>query len=154
MPVIGTISRVFGETCQGARLAVAYPQSTMRLMMRRSTFIGITALLMAGGCAGIQPVQVGQTAGAIAGGVIAPGVGAPLGALVGLVTGLLVQGEVDKVVERQERRELGQEMGARPAEASAEPPALPHGQPVRVWADETVRDGRLIPGHFDVRSVP
>jgi len=109
----------------------------------------IAASLLLSGCAGLSPAQIGQTAGIIAGGAIAPGIGAPVGALVGLLAGMIVQGHVDKVTERHERQTLGQELATGPV---ADPPATPPLAQVRVWVDETVRNGRLVPGHFDVRS--
>jgi hypothetical protein len=109
----------------------------------------LVAGLLLSGCAGLSPAQIGQTAGTLAGGAIVPGIGAPVGALVGLLAGIIVQGHVDKVTERRERQTLGQELAGGPvANPSAPPPA---GQ-LRVWIDETVRNGRLVPGHFDVRS--
>lgn len=105
------------------------------------------------GCAGIPPAQVGQTAGTIAGSAIAPGIGAPLGALVGLLAGMVVQQHTDKVTERRERKDLGDQLG-RPGIAGADPEAVPAGEPVRVWVDETLKDGRLMAGHFEVRYLP
>ncbi len=127
-------------------------------MPRRSARVLVGVLVsgaLCSGCAGISPSQVGQTVGTIAGSAIAPGVGAPLGALVGLLAGLFVQGEVDKVTETRERKELSEQLAvgsgpAPPAEASTPP----QGEPVRVWVDETVLDGRLIAGHFDTRHIP
>lgn len=115
--------------------------------------VGVVALALAGGCAGIPPAQVGQAAGTIAGSAIVPGVGAPLGALVGLLAGMLVQNQVDKVTEKRERKELGEQMASgspRPDDA-VDPP---QGEPVRVWIDESVKNGRRLPGHFDVRYMP
>ena len=101
------------------------------------------------GCAGISPSQLGQTVGTIAGSAIAPGPGAPLGAFVGLLAGMLVQGQVDKVTETRERRALSEQLETAGGSAqSAVALAAPQGEPVRVWVDETIRDGRLIAGHF------
>ncbi|MBI2104827.1 MAG: hypothetical protein HYT90_04505 [Candidatus Omnitrophica bacterium] len=126
-------------------------------MPRRSTYllVGVMASgTLCAGCAGISPSQMGQTVGTIAGSAIAPGVGAPLGALVGLLAGLLVQGEVDKVTEKRERKVLSEELatGAGPM-PPAEASMPPQGEPVRVWVDETVHDGRLIAGHFATLPV-
>ena len=120
--------------------------------MHRRVLVGILLVLSLSGCAGVSPVQVGQTAGTIAGGAIAPGVGAPFGALVGLLAGMVVQGKVDQATEQRERKEL-KEQWVRGPRATAE--ALsPEGVPTRVWADETVQEGRLITGHFETRSIP
>ncbi len=120
--------------------------------MLRRILVGVVSLLLAGGCAGVSPVQVGQTAGTIAGAAAAPGVGAPIGALVGLLAGMLVQGEVDKVIERRERTALGQELASGVGTSGGTP--LPVGEPARVWVDETVTDGRLAAGHFETRHIP
>ena len=106
------------------------------------------------GCAGMAPAQLGQTAGTIVGSAIAPGIGAPLGALMGMLAGLLVQNEVDKVTEKTERKTLGEQLAQRtpsPGTAEAGPPL---STPTRIWVDETVKEGRLLAGHFDVRYVP
>ena len=115
--------------------------------------LGAAVLWCAAGCAAVPPAQVGQTAGTIAGAAIVPGIGAPIGAFIGAVAGMLVQGQMDKVTEKRERKELGGQLhsSAQPFEAE---PAAPTGSPVRVWVDETVHDGRLVSGHFDVRSLP
>ena len=104
------------------------------------------------GCANVPPAQVGQTAGMIAGSAIGPA-GAPLGALVGTVAGLLVQGHMDQATEKRERHDLGGALRRVPKEPVG-PYAPPTGTPVRVWVDETVQDGRLVAGHFDVRYLP
>jgi hypothetical protein len=109
--------------------------------------------LLSVGCAGLPPAQIGQAAGTIAGMAIVPGVGAPVGALVGVLAGMLVQREMDQVVEQRERRELGEQLAAGPQPAAA-PPASQPGEPMRVWVDETVQNGRVVAGHFDVRYLP
>ena len=111
-------------------------------------------MLFCGGCAGVAPAQVGQTAGTIAGAAIAPGVGAPIGALVGLLAGMVVKGQVDKVTEKHERKELGEQLVAGSVPASGETTPAPQGEPTRVWVDETLEKGRLVVGHFEVRYVP
>jgi hypothetical protein len=123
--------------------------------LRRSFLVGVSSVLLASGCAAIPPSQLGQTAGTIAGAALAPGIGAPIGALVGLLAGMVVQGEVDKATEKRERKELGEQLTVKPSSASEselERPLL--GEPIRVWVDETVQEGRLIAGHFDARYLP
>lgn len=123
-----------------------------QLIKRRYLLVGAMAALISGGCSGMAPAQVGQTAGTIVGAVIAPGIGPPLGALAGLLGGMLVQGEMDKVTEKRERKTLGDQLASR----SAGPPkeaAPPYGEPTRVWVDETVQGGRLVAGHFEIRSL-
>ncbi len=105
------------------------------------------------GCAGVSPMQVGQTAGTIAGAAVAPGVGAPLGALVGLLAGMVFQKKADQVVEKRERSELSDQLQKGPSASSSEPALAPLGEPTRVWVDETLHDGRLVAGHFDVRNI-
>ncbi len=141
----------------GGALAQGRPERSdnerWRRVEGRYLIIGIiSVLVVSSGCAGVSPVQVGQTAGTIVGAAVAPGVGPPLGALVGLMAGMLVQGEVDKVTEKHERKILGEELATGPSPA-AEGNAPLGAQPTRVWVDETVHNGRLIAGHFDARSL-
>ena len=120
--------------------------------VRQLLLVGVMGGFMSGGCAGLPPAQVGQAAGTIAGAAIVPGVGAPIGALVGMLAGMVVQGELDKVTEKHEQRDLSRELGAGPGGASwPSNAAPPRGQPVRVWVDESLHDGRRVAGHFDVR---
>ena len=120
--------------------------------MSRRLLVALVSLIVAGGCAGISPTHTGQTVGTIAGAAIAPGIGAPIGALIGMLAGWLVQGEVDKVTEKRERKTLGDELATTPSAAPQEGTPL-QGQSIRVLVDETVHDGRLVAGHFDVRSL-
>ena len=106
---------------------------------------------MAAGCAGVSPGQVAQTAGTIAGSVIAPGIGAPIGSLVGLIAGLVLQDHMDKVNEKKERVVLNDQLGG---QGSADSAPGAQGEATRVWVDETMRDGRLMAGHFEVRTLP
>ena len=121
--------------------------------MASRILVGILALTLCGGCAGISPAQAGQTIGTIAGAAIAPGIGAPLGALAGLLTGMIFQKQVDKGTEKKERRELSEQLAGLQAQAPIEPQGLTQGQPIRVWVDEMVQDGRTIAGHFGVRYI-
>ena len=122
-------------------------------MMSHRVLVAVIIVGLCTGCAGVSPTQVGQTAGTIAGSAIAPGIGAPIGSLVGLIAGMLVQGQVDKVTEKRERKELGDQMTTT-AQAPAPPQeTAPLGAPTRVWVDETVKNGRLVAGHFDVRQL-
>ena len=125
-------------------------------MTTRSHFLvgGVAFLFALSGCAGVPPAQVAQTAGTIIGSAIAPGVGAPLGSLVGLLAGMVVQGQVDKATEIQERQELGNRLGGAAPSATGSAAAAAQGEPTRVWVDEAMHGGRLIAGHFDVRSLP
>ena len=120
--------------------------------MSRRILVATAVAGLTVGCANIPPAQVGQTAGMIAGSAIGPA-GAPIGALVGTVAGLLVQGHMDKATEKRERQDLGGALRAGPKEPIGAY-APPTGTPVRVWVDETVQDGRLVAGHFDVRYLP
>ena len=121
--------------------------------MRLRFLVGLTVLSVASGCAGISPVQVGQTAGTIAGAAIAPGVGAPLGAAVGMIAGMILQRDIDKINEKKERRELGDQLSKNPAASAASAKQMPAGEPARVWVDETLQDGRLVAGHFEIRPL-
>jgi hypothetical protein len=66
---------------------------------------------------------------------------------------MVVQGEIDKATETRERQGLGEQLAAGPALASAQETSPPQGEPTRVWVDEAVEEGRLVAGHFDVRSI-
>jgi outer membrane lipoprotein SlyB len=96
---------------------------------------------------------VGQTTGTIAGAAIVPGIGAPLGALVGTLAGLLVEHQVDKVREQKEQVELTQQLSASSSSQAAGDGERLRGQAARVWVDEQVHEGRLIAGHFEVRTI-
>ena len=123
--------------------------------MQRQLLVGAASLALCGGCAGVSPAHVGQTVGTIAGAAIAPVIGAPIGALAGLLAGMVVQGEMDQATEHRERKELSEELTAgSPLPPSAETDGTPQGEPIRVWVDETVQDGRRIAGHFDTRNIP
>ena len=119
--------------------------------MRQRFLVGVIGLTLASGCAAVPPAQLGQTVGTIAGAAIAPGIGAPIGALVGMLAGLMVQGEVDKVTEKHERKDLDDRLATKPSSAASAFP--PPGQPLRVWVDEALHDGRLVAGHFDIRYL-
>ena len=115
---------------------------------------GALAVGMASGCAGVSPGQVAQTAGTIAGSIIAPGIGAPIGSLVGLLAGMVLQGHMDKVNEKKERVVLNDQLGGQGGQGRADSAPGAQGEPTRVWVDETMRDGRLMAGHFEVRTLP
>ena len=68
----------------------------------------------------------------------------------GLLAGMALEGEMDKVNEKRERKTLTEQLGHGPAGASA---AALQGQAMRVWVDETIRDGRYVAGHFDARNL-
>jgi len=121
--------------------------------MASRILVGALSLALCSGCAGISPAQAGQTIGTIAGAAIAPGIGAPLGALAGLLTGMVFQKQADKGMEKKERRELSEQLAGGQAQMTAQPEGVLQGQPVRVWVDEMVQDGRTIAGHFDVRYI-
>ena len=126
----------------------------MNLLMRQDVLVGILITSVLSGCSGVSPVQVGQTAGTIAGAAIAPGVGAPIGTLVGTLAGLVLEHQIDKGREQKERVDLSKQLNA-PTPASVSPSdERPFGQPTRVWVDERVENGRLIAGHFELRTIP
>jgi hypothetical protein len=122
-------------------------------MNLRVGLMGLSLLAMTG-CATLHPQAVGQTLGTIAGAAVAPGIGAPVGALIGLLTGTLLQGEFNRVVAKQERIELGEQLKTRPAGTVLANEPGPAGTTTRVWIDETVRDGRVVLGHYDVWQAP
>ena len=123
-------------------------------MTQRALAVGCL-LVVATGCAGMGPQQLGQVVGTVAGNVIAPGIGAPIGGLFGLLTGMVVQKKVDQVTETRERVELGDQLKKSPGSlAAAQAQAAFGGPATRVWVDETWRDGRLIAGSFEERYIP
>ncbi len=101
----------------------------------------------------MSPAQVGQATGTIAGAALVPGVGAPFGALVGTLAGLVVEHELDKVREQKERVELSRELQMPTPAQSLGEHAPASGQPSRVWVDEWLKDGQVIPGHFEARNI-
>jgi hypothetical protein len=121
---------------------------------RRTLLCWTVAAGMLAGCAGVSPTQVGQTAGSIAGAALAPGFGMPLGALLGTLAGLVFEQQLDQVREKQERVELGDQLARPSSPIPSESSTPPAGIPTRVWVDERVESGRLLAGHFEVRSVP
>ena len=123
--------------------------------LRRIVVGGTLSLLVASGCASVPPGQIAQTAGTIIGSAIAPGIGAPIGSLVGMLTGLVLQGHIDRANEKHERTVLNDQLGGPGQVAGGSgSSADPSGVPTRVWVDETLRDGRLAVGHFEVRYLP
>lgn len=122
-------------------------------MMRRGILVGMVGMVVLSGCSSVSPPQVGQAVGGIVGTAIAPGVGTQLGSLAGMLAGMLAQGEIDKANEKRERRTLGEQMAAKGPSLAAESTPLASGTPTRVWVDETVRDGRLVAGHFDTQHL-
>lgn len=122
-------------------------------MSFRAIFLS-ASLLLSAGCANVMPHQAGQTIGAILGGAIAPGIGVPMGSVLGTMAGLIVKREMDRVDEKRERVDLGGSVkpGDAPG-ALASAASLAPGLPARVWVDETVHDGRMIAGHYDVRPL-
>ncbi len=120
--------------------------------MRHRFLVGLTVITGLCGCAGVSPVQIGQTAGTIAGAAIAPGVGAPLGAAVGMIAGMILQKDIDKVNEKKERRELGDQL-AKKGGVSGKQALAASGKPTRVWVDEALQDGKLTAGHFETRPI-
>ena len=122
--------------------------------MSTRVVVGVLVLLAVGGCSGVSPTQVGQTIGTLAGAAIAPGIGAPIGTLVGTLAGLVLEQEVDKVREKQERVELSKQLNHPPSSSSVPAGERPLGQPTRVWVDERIEHGRLLAGHFELRTIP
>ena len=122
-------------------------------MKRRACLIGLT-LLAATGCATLHPQALGQTIGTIAGSVVAPGIGAPVGGFIGLLTGTLLQGGFDRVLAKRERIELGEQLKTPPAGPVLAKNIVPTAGTTRVWVDEAIRNGRIVPGHYDVWQAP
>lgn len=122
--------------------------------MQRPLVVGLVGILAIAGCAAVSPTQVGQATGSLAGGAIAPGIGMPIGALVGTLAGLVIEHQLDKAREQKERGELSQQLQAPLASHAAMHGRPPLGEPTRVWVDETIGNGRLMAGHFELRTIP
>ena len=119
--------------------------------MRAILLLGLAGL---SGCASFSPVQLGQTAGTIAGAAAVPGLGAPMGAILGSLLGSVFQKKMDRATEQRERVELADQLErGSDRNASEARAALPRGEPVRVWVDETVQKGQLMAGHFETRYL-
>lgn len=116
-------------------------------MMRRRWF-GLLVLVLVSGCSGVSATQLGHTVGALAG--IAVPAASPVTTLVGMLAGMMVDHNIQKAEDNRERRSLSDQLGVGSPGASA----AAIGDPVRVWVDETVREGRILSGHFDVRHLP
>ena len=114
--------------------------------------VGFGLLLVGAGCSGMTASQAGQAIGSIVGSAIVPGIGTTVGALAGTLAGLVVDEQVDKAREKKERVDLNQQLQGTSAPQAS--PQSPVGQPTRVWVDETMRDGRVLAGRFEVRPVP
>ena len=128
---------------------------TMLRMRAIPQMLLAATLIGAVGCAALPSAsQAGNTVGSIAGSLIAPGVGMPIGALVGTVLGMVIDGQVDKVRERKEQGELARQLASMPAPAGGGlEPAIIGGTPTRVWVDESLTEGRVIAGRFEVRTI-
>ncbi len=127
-------------------------------MMQRKYILILICLLVASGCSGLPPAQIGQVAGALIGTAVAPGIGAPIGHVIGTLAGVFVQDKIDKETETKERVALGQELNQGPqgsvSTAAAPTGATPLGTPQRVWVDESLQGGTVVAGHFEHRYVP
>ena len=119
------------------------------------------------GCAGMSPVESGYVLGSIAGGAAAGPAGAAIGSAVGSLAGVMVAKPLEQHREKQERQQLQNQLGAPPvgaASASMAPPAEPPATDVavapgggvvtRVWVDERLERGHVLPGHFEARALP
>ena len=121
--------------------------------MHRTAPVLIT-LCLATGCASVPPSQVANAAGTVAAMAVAvtpAAPAAPLVQLLGHFGSMLIQRKEDQVTETRERRELAEQMAGSGSILQGDPLA---GEPVRVWVDETLKDGRILPGRFEVRYVP
>lgn len=128
--------------------------------------IGVAAVLLAG-CSSMAPQEAGYMLGSIAGGVLGSAPGAAAGALLGTAAGALIAKPIEHAREQRERDDLEQRLrtpsGGAPGELAQPTVPVPpptenptHGQiqttfAQRIWIDEQVIDGRVIPGHFAER---
>ena len=66
---------------------------------------------------------------------------------------MVVQGEVDKVTEKRERKELSQQLQTPATHPPTDVLPATSGEPVRVWVDETLHDGRVVAGLASVSRI-
>src|SRR3989338_3873700 len=116
-------------------------------MMRRRWF-GLLVLVLVSGCSGMSATQLGHAVGALVA-VAVPAV-SPATTLIGTLAGMMIDNKIQKAEDSLERRSLNDQLGVGSPGAAA----AAIGDPVRVWVDETVREGRVLAGHFDVRHLP
>jgi heme O synthase-like polyprenyltransferase len=117
--------------------------------MRSRILVGLVSVSLCGGCANISPAYACHAVGNI----IGVAFGTPLGPLGGMLAGMVLERQMDTHTENTERRKLSEALAGPPAQAPGGAALAAAGEPVRVWVDETVQEGRTIPGHFDVRSL-
>ena len=117
------------------------------------------SVTMAGmlGCANMSPQEAGYMLGAIAGGTLASAPGAMAGALLGTAAGALIAKPLETARQEKERQTLQQRLetadGATTPSIAAAPqqPTFDFSKPQRIWIDEQLMEGRVIPGHFTDR---
>ncbi|GEM_PF-3020252 len=127
-----------------------------RNTIRARLVAGILSALLLGGCATINPQEVGYIIGTIAGAALGSAPGAAIGALAGTAAGALLAQPIEAAREKKERQSLQQRLETGPtaptAPAAATMASAQHTE--RIWIDEQLIDGRLIPGHFAERLTP
>lgn len=126
----------------------------MTLMWRGKAWWSLALILALTGCASVRPQELGHLVGTMAGGLLGGPPGAALGSLLGVALGGAVDRQIDQQQQKKERQVLAERMkqpstvqpGTHAAIASP-------GELERVWVDEQVVNGRLVPGHFEVRPL-
>ena len=121
----------------------------------------LTTVLLAG-CAGMSAMESGYVLGSIAGGAAAGPAGAALGSAVGSLAGALVSKPIEQHREKEERKQLQAQLAGAPpaaspdgAAAAAQPAAIEVPTVMaRVWVDEHLERGRVVPGRFEERRIP
>ena len=125
---------------------------------------GLSAIALSG-CASVSPQEIGYLIGALAGGAVGSAPGAAAGALLGTAAGSLIAKPIEHAQEEKERQSLQQQLSGPPGSVAAATAQVPPmttsataqvdtSHPQRVWIDEQVISGRVMPGHFDARYTP
>lgn len=121
-------------------------------ILKRCTRVLVLAALTAG-CSSMSAQEAGYVLGSIAGGVFGSAPGAAAGALLGTAAGSLIAKPMEHAREKKERASLEERLRTSPdgtplAAAPVMTAAVDTTRPQRIWIDEQVIDGRVMPGHF------
>lgn len=119
------------------------------------------SLFIAGGCAtGSNWAAIGHLAGGAVGALVLPPL-SPVLAAGGLLIGAKVDESLANTPEAKERERHRQAYERQILRGQLSPGSESDGlrlgvagKPIRVWADESFENGRLVAGRFEERSLP
>lgn len=112
----------------------------------------VIVLIVLSGCASLQPKEVGYFIGNVAGMLLGGTPGAAAGSLLGVAVGQMIDRQIDKQQEQKERTVLTERITQTPGDPEQGSKAR-LSDVERVWVDEQMVDGHLIPGHFESRPI-